>query len=386
MAEEKKNIPKLRFREFTGDDANAWELRKFENFVKKSGAKNKNGGNFPAYSVSNTLGLVPQTEQFEESRLSSLEKKDYRIVRTDGFAYNPARINVGSIAFNNTKKTVIVGSLYVILKMSEVLDNEFVLQFIKSDEFLKDVKRKTEGSVREYLFFANFKNINFPYISNLKEQQKIGSFFKHLDELITLHQRMLDEYKTLKKTMLSKMFPKNSEKYPELRFSGFTDAWELRKLGKLIKNYPFKEYVAKPSENGKYQVIQQGDKPVIGYADGNAFQDFKEVTLFGDHTVSLYKPTAPFFVATDGIKIISAEKCDGDYFFSILERYKPESQGYKRHFRILKDKDVLITYDSAEQQKIGNFFKHLDELITLHQRELELLKTLKKTMLQQMFV
>lgn len=169
---------------------NAWELRKFENFVKKSGAKNKNGGNFPAYSVSNTLGLVPQTEQFEESRLSSLEKKDYRIVRPDEFAYNPARINVGSIAFNNTKKTVIVSSLYVILKMSEVLDNEFVLQFIKSDEFLKDVKRKTEGSVREYLFFANFKNINFPYISNLKEQQKIGSFFRNLDELITLHQRI----------------------------------------------------------------------------------------------------------------------------------------------------------------------------------------------------
>lgn len=206
MAEEKKNIPKLRFREFTGDNANAWELRKFENFVKKSGAKNKNGGNFPAYSVSNTLGLVPQTEQFEESRLSSLEKKDYRIVRPDEFAYNPARINVGSIAFNNTKKTVIVSSLYVILKMSEVLDNEFVLQFIKSDEFLKDVKRKTEGSVREYLFFANFKNINFPYISNLKEQQKIGSFFKHLDELITLHQRELELLKTLKKTMLQQMF------------------------------------------------------------------------------------------------------------------------------------------------------------------------------------
>ncbi|GAA2954929.1 hypothetical protein GCM10011538_03120 [Ligilactobacillus murinus] len=197
-----EKYPELRFSGFT----DAWELRKFENFVKKSGAKNKNGGNFPAYSVSNTLGLVPQTEQFEESRLSSLEKKDYRIVRPDEFAYNPARINVGSIAFNNTKKTVIVSSLYVILKMSEVLDNEFVLQFIKSDEFLKDVKRKTEGSVREYLFFANFKNINFPYISNLKEQQKIGSFFRNLDELITLHQRELELLKTLKKTMLQQMF------------------------------------------------------------------------------------------------------------------------------------------------------------------------------------
>ena len=111
------------------------------------------------------------------------------MVKPGEFAYNPARINVGSIAFNNLGKVVIVSSLYVILEMSSSLDNEFVLQYIKSTPFLREVRRNTEGSVREYLFFENFKNIRLPYTLNIEEQQQIGIFFKHLDELIALHQR-----------------------------------------------------------------------------------------------------------------------------------------------------------------------------------------------------
>lgn len=170
----------------------AWELRKFKNFIKKSGIRNKEGANYTAYSVSNTSGLIPQIDQFEESRLSKLDKSDYKLVKPGEFAYNPARINVGSIAFNNLGKVVIVSSLYVILEMSSSLDNEFVLQYIKSTPFLREVRRNTEGSVREYLFFENFKNIRLPYTLNIEEQQKIGIFFKHLGELITLHQRRTD--------------------------------------------------------------------------------------------------------------------------------------------------------------------------------------------------
>ena len=151
--------------------------------------KNKNDEAFPAYSVSNQLGLIPQSEQFEGSRLDILDKTAYKFVQADEFAYNPARINVGSIAFNNLGKTVIVSSLYVVLKMSGELDNEFALQYIKSPGFLDEVRRNTEGSVREYLFYENFKNIKLPYTPNIEEQVKIGSFFTQLDHLITLHQR-----------------------------------------------------------------------------------------------------------------------------------------------------------------------------------------------------
>ncbi|WP_148783980.1 restriction endonuclease subunit S, partial [Enterococcus faecium] len=156
-----------------------------------TGKKNTKDLDFPAYSVSNKAGLISQTEQFDGSRLDDLEKTNYKFVEPNEFAYNPARVNVGSIAFNNLGMTVIVSSLYVVVKMSEDLDNEFILQFIKSPTFIKEVKRNTEGSVREYLFYENFANIKFPFTRNKEEQQKIGAFFKQLDDTIALHQRKL---------------------------------------------------------------------------------------------------------------------------------------------------------------------------------------------------
>ena len=175
------------------------------------------------------------------------------------------------------------------------------------------------------------------------------------------------------------------KKVPELRFKGFTDDWEERKFKDILKTHSFRSYLAGVSEIGEYEVIQQGDKPIVGYSDGEPFTDYKDVTLFGDHTVSLYKPKSPFFVATDGVKILSADNFEGNYLYTTLERYKPEPQGYKRHFTILKNQDVWFTENMEEQQKIGSFFKQLDDTIALHQRKLDLLKEQKKGYLQKMF-
>ena len=176
------------------------------------------------------------------------------------------------------------------------------------------------------------------------------------------------------------------KKVPELRFPGFTDDWEERKAKEMIKTHHFRSYLAEPNDVGNYEVIQQGDKPIAGYANGEPFEYFYDVTLFGDHTVSLFKPTKPFFIATDGVKIISADEFDGRYFYVTLERYKPASQGYKRHFTILKNEDIWFTTNKDEQVKIGTFFKQLDETIALHQRKLDLLKEQKKGFLQKMFI
>ena len=172
---------------------------------------------------------------------------------------------------------------------------------------------------------------------------------------------------------------------PELRFPGFTDDWEERKAKEMIKTHHFRSYLAEPNDVGNYEVIQQGDKPIAGYANGEPFEYFYDVTLFGDHTVSLFKPTKPFFIATDGVKIISANEFDGRYFYVTLERYKPASQGYKRHFTILKNEDIWFTTNKDEQVKIGTFFKQLDDTIALHQHKLDLLKEQKKGYLQKMF-
>ena len=147
------------------------------------------------------------------------------------------------------------------------------------------------------------------------------------------------------------------------------NSWEHRKLGDVTSVATFKPYLKEINEDGEYEIIQQGDKPLAGYANGNPFQDYEKVTLFGDHTFSLYKAKAPFFVASDGVKILFSKDMNGYFYYYLLENYKPQSEGYKRHFSILKECECSYPTNIIEQQKIGEYFSNLDNLITLHQRE-----------------
>ena len=197
-----QTIPEIRLDGFEGE----WEIKKFKSISNKRGKSNSKGYDYPVYSVSNQNGLIPQSEQFEGSRLENLEKTSYKIVEPNEFAYNPARINVGSIAFNNLDETVIVSSLYVIFSLDKSINNNYALLFIKSPEFNKEVRRNTEGSVREYLFYENFANIRIPIPPSLEEQQAIGSYFSNLDNLIAALQEKISQLETLKKKLLKDMF------------------------------------------------------------------------------------------------------------------------------------------------------------------------------------
>ena len=197
-----QTIPEIRLKGFEGE----WEIKKFKSISTKRGKTNSKGYDYPAYSVSNQSGLIPQSEQFEGSRLKNLEKTSYKTVGPNEFAYNPARINVGSIAFNDIEETVIVSSLYVIFSLDKSINNNYALLFIKSPEFNKEVRRNTEGSVREYLFYENFANIRIPSPPSLEEQQAIGSYFSNLDNLIVAHQEKISQLETLKKKLLQDMF------------------------------------------------------------------------------------------------------------------------------------------------------------------------------------
>ena len=197
-----QTAPEIRLKGFEGE----WEIKKFKSISTKRGKTNSKGYDYPAYSVSNQSGLIPQSEQFEGSRLENLEKTSYKTVGPNEFAYNPARINVGSIAFNDIEETVIVSSLYVIFSLDKSINNNYALLFIKSPEFNKEVRRNTEGSVREYLFYENFANIRIPIPPSLEEQQAIGSYFSNLDNLIVAHQEKISQLETLKKKLLQDMF------------------------------------------------------------------------------------------------------------------------------------------------------------------------------------
>ena len=197
-----QTIPEMRLDRFEGE----WEIKKFKSISTKRGKSNSKGYDYPAYSVSNQSGLIPQSEQFEGSRLENLEKISYKIVEPNEFAYNPARINVGSVAFNDLDKTVIVSSLYVIFSLDKSINNSYALLFIKSPEFNKEVRRNTEGSVREYLFYENFANIRIPIPPSLEEQQAIGAYFSNLDNLINSYQEKISQLETLKNKLLQDMF------------------------------------------------------------------------------------------------------------------------------------------------------------------------------------
>lgn len=223
-------------------------------------------------------------------------------------------------------------------------------------------------------------------ITSIEEQDLIASLFQRINLTIALQQRKLDQLNTLKKGLLQKMFADKKHPKPELRFKGFSDDWEQCKFEQILISHPYKKYLASPSTNGKYKVIQQGDNPVVGWASGNPFMQYEGATLFGDHTLSLYKPTAPFFVATDGLKILTGKNIKGYYLFTLLEKNKPKSQGYKRHFNILKNEKVVITKNPEEQQQMGCLFKQVDKTITLQQSKLDKLNSLKKSLLQNMFI
>ncbi|HGF8003322.1 TPA: restriction endonuclease subunit S [Enterococcus faecium] len=398
--------PEIRFPGFTDD----WEQRKFKEFSKKTGKKNTKDLDFPAYSVSNKAGLISQTEQFDSSRLDDLEKTNYKFVEPNEFAYNPARVNVGSIAFNNLGMTVIVSSLYVVVKMSEDLDNEFILQFIKSPTFIKEVKRNTEGSVREYLFYENFANIKFPFTRNKEEQQKIGSFFKQLDNTIALHQRKLDLLKETKKGYLQKMFPKNGAKVPEIRFPGFTEDWEERKLGEIVRISS--GFTGDSSLNiGQYELTRietiatgQVNPNKVGYSntepDKKYLLDKGDILFSNINSLSHIGKIALFDLDMKlyhGINLLRLQPMNVNSQFlyqsfqlnNHLEWAKSHANQAVSQASINQtelSKQVFLVPSQQEQQKIGTFFKQLDDTIALHQRKLDLLKETKKGFLQKMFV
>ena len=246
--------------------------------------------------------------------------------------------------------------------------------------------------------------------STIQEQQMIGVFFKHLDNLITLHQRKYDKLTNVKKSMLEKMFPKNGSNVPEIRFKGFSDAWEQRKLGELSEktfgggtpNTSNNEYW-----NGDIPWFQSSDisdgklfdiapKKFISQ-DGlskSAAQLIPENSIAIITRVGVGKLAFVPFSYTTSQDFLSLSRLKTEPFFTVYACYKKLQselnavQGTSIK-GITKDellaKQIMIP-NYAEQRQIGAYFKSLDNLITLHQRELEKLKNLKKACLEKMFV
>ena len=184
----------------------SWEQRKFSDITFPAGEKNKDNLPLESYSITNEHGFVPQDEKFENGgTMREADKRMYYIVSPNSFAYNPARINVGSIGYQNIGKNVIVSSLYEVFKTSEDVDDRLLWHWFKSPDFQKLIMQLQEGGVRLYFYYDKLcmGEVSLPL---LEEQRKIGKLFDTLDNLITLHQRQTIVYaviRSIRKVILS---------------------------------------------------------------------------------------------------------------------------------------------------------------------------------------
>ena len=224
-------------------------------------------------------------------------------------------------------------------------------------------------------------------VPSVDEQRQIGGFFDRLDSLITLHQRKYDKLCVLKKSMLDKMFPKGGSLYPEIRFAGFTDPWEQRKLGE----------VANVCSGRDYKHLAEGPIPV--YGTGGYMTSVSKALSYDEDAIGIgrkgtidkpYRLQAPFWTVDTLFYAIPEASSDINFllcsFLNVDWKSKDESTGLPSlSKRAINETEVLVP-DNGEQRRIGAFFDRLDSLITLHQRKLELLRNIKKSMLDKMFV
>ena len=413
MSGAKKMAPKRRFKEFL--NAGDWELRKFSEITYLSGIKNKENKPYESYSISNEFGFIPQNEQFEHGgTMKTADKSMYYIVTQNSFAYNPARINVGSIGYYDKPDNVIVSSLYEVFKTTEIVNDKFLWHWFKSNQFNHLIEKYQEGGVRLYFYYDKLCKgaIELPTID---EQNKISNLLNGLDLFITLHQRKLDKLQATKKALLQEMFPEEGQDKPKRRFKGFTDAWEQRKLGDCMNSFAYGLNAAAKDYDGmhKYIRITDIDDETHNFIQSNLTSPDIDFNM----DVSDYKLNVGDIVfARTGASVGKTylyNPNDGDLYYAgflIRGTVKEDCDaGFIYQNTLTKEYDSFIRTTSQrsgqpgvnskeyatfrlnipckdEQEKISKVLHSLDELFTLHQRKLDKLKNLKQAYLNEMFV
>ncbi len=374
MKDEKK-APKLRFKGFTDD----WEQVKYGEIFQR---RSKMGVSTPA---------LPSVEYDDiNPGMGTLNKEP----KSKGTSKRGIHFNPGDVLFGKLRpylknwlfacfEGVAVGDFWVLT--SSKIDHGFTYSLIQAPEF-QYIANLSSGSKMPRSDWGLVSNARTFIPTNLSEQKSISSVLFGLDTAITLHEEKKCLLERLKSALSQEMFA-NKNGYPAVRFEWFDKAWKQSKLGEITKVIAAKPYISTPSTHGNYLVIQQGDKPIAGFSNSNPFKNYNNITLFGDHTLSLFKPRSPFLVASDGIKILSPSiEMNGLFYFYELEKYKPKSEGYKRHFTILKKCKANFPTDIDEQKLIGSLLLRIDNLITKQQLKMDKLNETKESLLQNMFI
>ena len=404
----KKQVPAIRFQGFT----DAWEQRKLSEITDKVTEKNAGLQYVETFTNSAEFGIISQRDFFDHdiAKLGSLD--GYYIVKDEDFVYNP-RIStsapVGPINRNKLGRTGVMSPLYTVFRPHDI-DTTYLEHFFKCDYWHSFMNfngdsgaRSDRFSIRDNVFFQ----MPIP-IPDIDEQRKIGELLTCLDHLITLHQRKYEKLLKVKKSMLEKMFPRDGADVPEIRFDGFTDAWEQRKLGDI--------YIER-NERGNAELdilsvsihhgISQNELDTDELGKSVRRSDDKSLykhVYYGDLVFNMMRAWqgAIGVVKNEGMvspAYISAIPDDSvfpefmDYCLRrkcIINQINNLSYGVtdfrKRLYWEPFTRVTIMMPSVDEQRKITDIFRQLDNLITLHQRKLEKLKNIKKSLLEKMFV
>ena len=402
-----KKVPQLRFPEFT----DAWKQRKVGDLLVERREMVTEDNEYPLMAFIANEGVAPKGDRFDRSALvKNADSKKYKRTKYGDFIYSSNNLESGSIGLNKYGKASI-SPVYSIFYPTNLADSDFIGRYFLRKDFIGQMIRWRQGVVygQWKIPEADFLNIDI-YIPSKDEQEKIGQILDKVDNTITLQQRKLNSLQKLKKGLLQKMFPKNGENIPEIRFPEFSDAWKQRKLSDIALIVGG----GTPSTNNPEYWDGEIDWYAPAEINGQIYADYsaRKITKLG-----LEKSSAKILPAGKTVLFTSRA---GIGKTAILRRPAATNQGFQSlvlndeidtYFvysmtEIIKQKAEKIASGSTfaeisgkmlgglsfmfpkytEQNKIGTFFSKLDNLITLQQRKLESLQKLKKGLLQQMFI
>ena len=380
---EKRKSPALRFRGYTDD----WEQRKLGEILQERNTRTSDFESNPLYSLTIESGVTPKTDRYERSSLVTKTEDLFKIVKPNEFVTNPMNLRFGALGYNRNAFTVSVSGYYDVFSIDDDKCSGFWNSYFKTLTAMNIFDNAATGSLIEKrrVKYSTLQQLAFYMPNDLSEKAEIGKYMDTFDNLITLHQRKLEKLKLVKKSMLEKMFPKNGSSVPEIRFKGFTDDWEQRKLGDVVQitmgqSPDGSTYSDEPSD---YILVQGNADLQNGWVCPRIWttQITKKADA-GDLIMSVRAPagamgkTAYNAVIGRGVAAIKGN----EFIYQLL--VKMDTDGFWKTLSCgstfeslnsdnIKNAEVKIP-TTAEQIKIGGFFQYLDNLITLHQRKLEL--------------
>ena len=387
------NTPNIRFKGFTDD----WEQRKLGEVFQEYSEKNH--PELPALTIIQGGGTVLREESERKLQYDKSSLAGYKMVREDDFIVHLRSFEGGLEKSNHNG---LISPAYHTFHGDEV-DSRFYYPYFRSYEFIKHKLVPHVYGIRDgrSIDIDGMKTIEIPWTS-YEEQKKIGDYIESLDTLITLHQRKCDETKKLKKFMLQKMFPKKDEKKPEIRFAGFTDDWEQRKLGEVFQEYSEKNHPELPALTiiqGGGTVLREESERKLQY-DKSSLAGYKMVRE-DDFIVHLrsfeggLEKSNHNGLISPAYHTFHGDEVDSRFYYPYFRSYEFIKHKLVPHVYGIRDgrsididgmKTIEIPWTSYEEQKkIGDYIESLDTLITLHQRKCDEIKEIKKFMLQNMF-